>query len=74
MPLVQTLWSKYSLKSWPATKYMTGVDGSPPLYAFGSVVNWDTEEAIKSAFAGPEVAEIMKDVPKFSNRLTEIEH
>lgn len=68
MPLIQSLWSKHGLKSWSVTKYVEGVDGSQPLYAFGSTVTWDTEEAIKTAFAGVEVAEIMGDVQNFSNK------
>ncbi|KAJ9139154.1 hypothetical protein NKR23_g8126 [Pleurostoma richardsiae] len=68
MPLVQSCWGKYGLQSWSATKFVDGVDGSHPLYAFGSVVVWDTEESIKTAFAGPEVAEIMGDVAAFSNK------
>lgn len=68
MPLIETRWGKYGIKSWSATKYSNGIDGSPPLYAFGSVVTWDNEEQVKTAFTGPEVGEIMADVPNFSNK------
>ncbi|KAJ4983114.1 hypothetical protein SVAN01_11378 [Stagonosporopsis vannaccii] len=68
MPLVQAQWSKYGLQSWSATKFLNGIDGSSPLYAFGSVVMWDSEDQLKTAFAGPEVAEIMGDVTNFSNK------
>ncbi|KAH6679905.1 ethyl tert-butyl ether degradation EthD [Plectosphaerella plurivora] len=68
MPLIQSRWGKYGVKSWSVTKFGNGVDGSAPLYAFGSTVNWDNHEQIKTAFAGPEVGEIMGDVPNFSNK------
>ncbi|KAH6866239.1 hypothetical protein B0T10DRAFT_468057 [Thelonectria olida] len=68
MPLIQERWGKYGVTSWSATKFTDGLDGSPSLYAFGSVVNWDNADQVKTAFAGPEVAEIMGDVPHFSNK------
>ncbi|KAM5341985.1 hypothetical protein ACJ41O_015016 [Fusarium nematophilum] len=68
MPLIQERWAKYGVKSWSATKFVDGLDGSPSLYAFGSVVTWDNAEQVKTAFAGPEVGEIMGDVSNFSNK------
>ncbi|KAM3538655.1 hypothetical protein ARSEF1564_008441 [Beauveria bassiana] len=68
MPLVQSLWGKYGVQSWSATKFLDGPDGSKPLYAFGSIVTWDAYDSIKNAFAGPEVGEVMGDVANFSNK------
>ncbi|CCF36772.1 ethyl tert-butyl ether degradation EthD [Colletotrichum higginsianum] len=68
MPLIQERWGKYGVVSWSVTKFQNGVDGSAPLYAFGSVVTWDNVDQIKAAFAGPEAGEIMGDVAKFSNK------
>ncbi|RAL02820.1 uncharacterized protein BO80DRAFT_463071 [Aspergillus ibericus CBS 121593] len=68
MTLIEKHWSKYGLKGWSVTKYVPGLDGTPPLYAFGSEVFWENEDGAKAAFASPEVAEIMGDVPHFSNK------
>jgi uncharacterized protein (TIGR02118 family) len=68
MTLIEKHWSKYGLKGWSATRYLPGLDGADPLYVFGSQVFWESEEAMKKAFESPEVAEIMADVPHFSNK------
>ncbi|KAH7141041.1 hypothetical protein EDB81DRAFT_948737 [Dactylonectria macrodidyma] len=68
MPMIQERWGKYGVISWSATKFIDGLDGSPSPYAFGSVVNWDNADQVKTAFAGPEVADIMRDVSNFSNK------
>ncbi|RAH75727.1 uncharacterized protein BO66DRAFT_416913 [Aspergillus aculeatinus CBS 121060] len=68
MTLVEKLWSQYGLQGWSVTKYIPGLDGSPPLYAFGSEVFWENEEGMKEAFRSSSVAEIMADVARFSNK------
>ncbi|PYI02321.1 hypothetical protein BO78DRAFT_422682 [Aspergillus sclerotiicarbonarius CBS 121057] len=68
MALIEKHWSKYGLKGWSVTKYVPGVDGTPPVYAFGSEAFWESEDGMKSAFGSPEVAEIMADVAHFSNK------
>ncbi|RYN46677.1 hypothetical protein AA0118_g12488 [Alternaria tenuissima] len=68
MPLIQTLWGRYGVKSWSATKFSNEVDGSPSLYAFGSVVVWEDHEEMKNAFSGPEAKEVMGDIVNFSNK------
>jgi uncharacterized protein (TIGR02118 family) len=70
MPLIEKHWSKFGLKGWSVTRFVPGLDGSKPLYAFGSEVFWESEEGIKNAFASPETAEIMGDIPRFSNKVT----
>ncbi|RSL53506.1 hypothetical protein CEP54_010352 [Fusarium duplospermum] len=68
MPLIQERWGKYGVKSWSATQFTSGLDGSPSPYAFGSVVEWEDADQIKTAFEGPEAAEIMGGVANFSNK------
>ncbi|KAF4246930.1 hypothetical protein CNMCM8980_007966 [Aspergillus fumigatiaffinis] len=68
LPLIEKHWSKFGLKGWSVTRFVPGLDGSKPLYAFGSEVFWESEEGIKNAFASPETAEIMGDIPRFSNK------
>ena len=68
MSLIEKRWSKYGLKSWSVTKYAPSLDGTAPMYAFGSQVYWENEEGMKNAFQSPEVAEIMEDVSRFSNK------
>jgi len=68
MPRIEREWKKYGLKSWSVTKYGPGLDGSDAPYAFGSVVVYRDEAALKAAFAGPEVEGIMADVVNFSNK------
>lgn len=68
MTLIEKHWSKYGLQGWSVTKYLPGLDNVPPLYAFGSEVFWESEDGMKSTFGSPEVAEIMEDVARFSNK------
>ncbi|WYZ45683.1 hypothetical protein EsH8_VIII_000999 [Colletotrichum jinshuiense] len=68
MPMIQDLWGKYGVKSWSVTKFQNSVDGSAPLYAFGSVVTWGSVDQMRTAFAGPEAEGIMGDVANFSNK------
>ncbi|KAF6785550.1 hypothetical protein CMUS01_16561 [Colletotrichum musicola] len=67
MPMIQSLWGKYGVTGWSATKYTSGADCSAPEFSFGSTVTWESEDQIATAFAGPEAKQIMGDVPKFSN-------
>ncbi|KAJ5510716.1 Dimeric alpha-beta barrel [Penicillium expansum] len=48
--------------------FCPGPDGAQPPYTFGSVVVWENKEGVEKAFASPEVAEVMGDVPNFSNK------
>ncbi|GKZ32806.1 hypothetical protein AbraIFM66950_002433 [Aspergillus brasiliensis] len=68
MKLIEKHWSKYGLKSWSVTKFLPSLDGAAPVYAVGSQVHWESEEGMKKAFESPEVAEIMGDVSRFSNK------
>ncbi|PWY68505.1 hypothetical protein BO94DRAFT_611434 [Aspergillus sclerotioniger CBS 115572] len=68
MVLIEKHWTKFGLQGWSVTKYVPGLDGTPGPYSFGSDVYWKDEEAMKAAFASPEVAEIMADVAHFSNK------
>jgi uncharacterized protein (TIGR02118 family) len=68
MPLIQHHWRKYGVQSWSVTTFGPAPDGTQPFYAFGSVVIWDSKQGVDKAFESPEVAEIMSDVPKFSNK------
>ncbi|KAF5715893.1 ethyl tert-butyl ether degradation [Fusarium mundagurra] len=70
MPLIQERWGKHGVKSWSATQFTNRLDGSPSPYAFGSIVEWGDQSQAKIAFAGPEVADIMRDVSNFSNKDT----
>lgn len=44
MPLIEKHWSQYGLKNWSVTKFVLGMDGTPPIYAFGREVFWENEE------------------------------
>ncbi|GIC94611.1 uncharacterized protein Aud_001940 [Aspergillus udagawae] len=68
MTLIEKHWSKYGLQGWSVTKYIPSLDGAAPVYAFGSQVYWESEEGMKKAFESAEAAEIMGDVPHFSNK------
>lgn len=68
MPLIQKLWGRFGITSWSVTTFTPGPDGSAPAFIFGSVVNWSSAEAIKTAFADESVQQIMQDVPNFSNK------
>ncbi|KAH7002581.1 hypothetical protein EDB80DRAFT_867583 [Ilyonectria destructans] len=68
MPLIETLWSSFSITSWSVTTFTPSPDGTPSAFAFGSAANWDDEESIQKAFSTPETHYIMKDVSNFSNK------
>lgn len=68
MPLIEKLWGHFGVTSWSVTTFTPGPDGSDPTFVFGSVVNWASAEAIKTAFADESVQQIMQDVPNFSNK------
>lgn len=68
MPLIEQHWKKYGVQSWSVTDFSSGPDGANPVYTFGSVVTWESKEGVERAFQSPEVAEIMSDVPNFSNK------
>lgn len=68
MPLIGKLWGHFGITSWSVTTFTPGPDGSAPAFTFGSVVNWVSAEAIKTAFAHESVQQIMQDVPNFSNK------
>ncbi|KGO44095.1 Dimeric alpha-beta barrel [Penicillium expansum] len=68
MPLIKQHWTKYGVQDWSVTTFAPGPDGAQPPYTFGSVVVWENKEGVDKAFASPEVAEVMGDVPNFSNK------
>lgn len=68
MPLIERHWKKYGVQTWSVTSFGPGPDGAQPLYTFGSVVVWESRKGVEKAFESPEVAEIMSDVPNFSNK------
>ncbi|PWY85862.1 hypothetical protein BO94DRAFT_535999 [Aspergillus sclerotioniger CBS 115572] len=68
MPLVQRHWEKYGIHSWSVTRFNPSVDGTRPLYTFGCTIHWESEEGVQKAFKGPEAAEVLGDIAKFSNK------
>lgn len=68
MTQIEKLWTRFSLRGWSVTKFIPDLDGSAPLYAFGSEILWESEEGMRSAFASPEAAKLMRDIARFSNR------
>ena len=68
MPLLEKLWGQFGITSWSVTTFTPGLDGSAPAFAFGSVINWVSAEAIKTAYADESVKQLMQDVPNYSNK------
>lgn len=68
MPLIERRWKRYGVQSWSVTTFNPSANGAISLYAFGSVIAWESKEGFQKAFERPEVAEIMSDVPNFSNK------
>ncbi|PWY77748.1 hypothetical protein BO83DRAFT_425211 [Aspergillus eucalypticola CBS 122712] len=68
MRLIEKHWIKYGLKSWSVTKFGPSLDGTPPPYAVGSRVHWESKEGMKKASESLEVPEVIGDVVNFSNK------
>ncbi|GFN20308.1 hypothetical protein AtubIFM55763_007864 [Aspergillus tubingensis] len=68
LPLVDRLWRKYGLHGWTVVKYGPGVTEDRIPYSFGCVLFYEDDNAAKQAFKGPEAAEVLGDISKFSNK------
>ncbi|RDH35096.1 hypothetical protein BDQ94DRAFT_168771 [Aspergillus welwitschiae] len=68
LPLVDRYWKIYGLQGWNVVKYGPGVTGHQVPYFFGCVLFFEDDHAAKQAFEGPEAAEILDDIEKFSNK------
>ncbi|KAJ0159526.1 hypothetical protein CTA2_9536 [Colletotrichum tanaceti] len=68
MPLAAAKWKPLGCLSWTVAKYQPDPDGQPPRYAFAGLIRFSSLEAVRKALASTETAELMEDVPNYSNQ------
>ncbi|KAJ5356157.1 Dimeric alpha-beta barrel [Penicillium concentricum] len=67
MPLVESTWKPLGLISWRVTKFPNALDGSRSEYLIMATLEWESEEALKSALQAPGTAGVFGDIPNFTN-------
>ncbi|KAJ5558403.1 hypothetical protein N7535_008613 [Penicillium sp. DV-2018c] len=68
MPLVENSWKSFGLISWRVNKFPTAIDGSRSQYLIQATLEWESEEAFKTAQKAPASAEVFGDIPNFTNQ------
>ena len=63
MPLVQSKWSQYGLKSWKVLQFK---DSDP--YCVQATLEWGSMDDFNKALGSAETKEVMDDVPNFSDK------
>jgi len=63
MPLVGNKWTSYGLQSWKVLQF-----GDDAPYKVQATLEWDSMESFQKAASGPEVKDVMGDVPNFSDK------
>jgi uncharacterized protein (TIGR02118 family) len=67
MPLMQKHWTKYGLKRWSISKFLPNADGSPLPYVFYGVVELESAEQLRAAFADAAGEEMANDVKNYTS-------
>ena len=63
MPLVQSKWGPYGLKSWKVIQFQ----GDSP-YSVQATLEWGSMDDFNKALGGAETKEVMDDVPNFCDK------
>ena len=66
LPLVRTNWSEAGLTSAAALRGVAAPGGGEPPFFAIALLRFQSMEALQGAMAGPNTAEIMRDIPKFT--------
>ncbi|KAJ5199909.1 Dimeric alpha-beta barrel [Penicillium cf. griseofulvum] len=67
MPLAESIWKPHGLLNWRITKFPTALDGSRSEYLIMATIEWESQDAMKSALAAPGTAAVFDDIPNFTN-------
>lgn len=67
LPLVEKKWKSQGLLKWELVEAGPGPDGQKQQFGVICVLTWKDRESWTAASTGPDVSEIMDDVPNFSN-------
>lgn len=67
MPLMQKHWTKYGLKRWSISKFLRNTDGSSVPYVFYGVIELESAEKLKAAFADAAWEEMANDVKRYTS-------
>lgn len=62
MPLVGSKWAQYGLTSWKILKF-----GSDSQYMVQATIEWESEDCFQKAVSSESAAEVMGDIPNFTN-------
>ena len=63
MPLVESKWKQYGLKSWKVLQF----EGDTP-YGVQATLEWDSMDDYSKAVQAPETKEVLGDVENFSDK------
>ena len=63
MPLVESKWKSYGLKSWKVIQFK---EDAP--YCVQATLEWGSMDEFNKAASGPETPEVLGDVPNFSDK------
>jgi uncharacterized protein (TIGR02118 family) len=63
MPLVESKWKQYGLKSWKVLQFPSDAP-----YSVQATLEWDSKEDFEKALGSEETKEVLGDVPNFSDK------
>ena len=67
LPLLGERWGGAGLAGVEALRGVSTPDGGDPPYAAMALLRFESGEALRAAFEGEHAAEIMGDIPNFTN-------
>ncbi|KAJ5457894.1 hypothetical protein N7475_009282 [Penicillium sp. IBT 31633x] len=67
MPLVERTWKSDGLVSARITKFSNDLEGKRPQYLVMALLEWESEEHLKTATQAPGAATVFGDIPNFTN-------
>jgi uncharacterized protein (TIGR02118 family) len=67
LPLVAARWSGAGLTGAEALRGIANADGGEPLYFAIALIRFDSAETLRAAMGGADAADIIGDIPNFTN-------
>ena len=67
MKMAEKLWGPLGMKTWVATQFQAGADGTKPPFFLSAVSEWTSREASEAAFASEAGETLLKDIQNFTN-------
>lgn len=67
MPLVDRLWRNKGLIDARVSRFSADLTGERPQYLIMAILDWESEEVMKTTMQIPASAEVFNDIPNFTN-------